>query len=123
MQPPAVAVLGAWHLLVWATRVRNVLADASLSGGDKAGQAGVAALFVLGGVALVALAATDRARSQPLVVRVLAVAGAAYWLVRTPFIATNDHPAGFIAVHVVLALVTAALSAWAFVSVPRHRAQ
>jgi hypothetical protein len=115
-------VLGAWHLLSWATRIRNVLTDDTLSTGDKTAQTTVAVLFVLGGLVLVTAsvalgrnAARDRAWSR--VVAALAVVGSLYWWARVPFIASNDHPGSFIAVHVTLAIITSALSFWAFASV------
>jgi hypothetical protein len=112
-----VVVLGAWHLLSWGTRIRNVLTDDTLSTGDKAAQTTVAVLFVLGGLTLVALGLTRLDPARARIVQGLAIAGSLYWWLRVPFIARNDHSGAFIAVHVTLAVITTALSWWAFASV------
>lgn len=102
-------VLSAWTLFVWVGRLRNIAADEALAGWELAWRAGLAAMFV--GLALAVVAAVFVSR---LALRSAAVAlaglGIVVWAVRGVDIALGDHPASFIAVHLVLAVVTTALS-------------
>ncbi len=108
--------LGAWTLLLWSTRVRNVLADAELAGWSKTWQLGISVIFVVVAIALVGLSlAKDQPPLQTLAKRLslgLAVFGSAWWAVRGINTLFNDHSFGFKAVHTVLALGTIAISAW-----------
>lgn len=104
--------LVAWTFLVWTTRISNIWGDDDLTDGEKWGRTGLAMSFTVLGLA-VAWAIWRRASwLRP---AVLALAGwtTAVWVVRAAGIATGDHEAAFIAVHVVLAVVSIALSALA----------
>ncbi len=104
-------VLAAWTLLLWTTRVRNILADDALTGWSRTWQLGAAIGFV---VAAVGLAVTSLLRPA-LAVRpgmALALFGAAWWIVRGTGVVLADHPLGFTVVHVVLAIGTVAIGAW-----------
>lgn len=93
--------LPIWTLLIWATRVRNVVAD----GG------GPAELIVPGVLTLLAVAALlDRRRG------LLALAGVtiAVWAVRLPLVLVRDHAAAFKVVHAVLAVVSVILAVLAW---------
>lgn len=102
------AWLVAWTVLVWATRIDNVVGDDELSAVDAAWRVGVAALFLVGAAALVA---TRRALGP----FVLWTCG--YWLVRGTQIIAADHDLGFTVVHTVLMVVSISLAggAWAWV--------
>jgi len=107
----AVYALAAWTLLVWTTRIRNILSDGG--GAD-------ALLVPLALTALAVWAVVDRRRGVP----VLAAATVAVWAVRVPFLLLRDHSAAFVAVHLVLAVVSVALAVWAVRSpsrAPRRR--
>ncbi len=68
---------------------------------------GAVALLVPGGLTALAVAAlVDRRRMAP----VLATATIAVWAVRLPLVLAHDHPAGFKAVHGVLALISVGLA-------------
>lgn len=106
--------LVAWTGFVWANRVANAVT------GDEATAARVvsivtAALFlVLAAAAAVVLVtrrhrALDRAGAGVLLA--LAVLSIVYWPVRMAQIAFGGHSVGFVAVHLVLGVVTVAL-AW-----------
>lgn len=95
-----VYALVAWTVLVWTTRVRNVL-----EGDDGAG----ALALPLAMTALAVFALLDRRRGVP----ALAGATVAVWAVRVPMILVRDHSAAFVAVHLVLAVVSVSLAAWA----------
>lgn len=103
----------AWTLFVWLGRIRNVAADPDLSGSARAWSLGMAVtLSLLAVVTLVAVA--TRTLADPIArgaALTLAAASSAIWVVRAIGIAGNEHSAGFIAVHLVLAAVTLALSA------------
>jgi hypothetical protein len=92
--------LVAWTVLIWATRVRNILED-----GGSVPELLVPALLVVLAVA----ALVDRSRALFLLV----AATVAVWAVRVPLIVTRDHSAAFVAVHVVLAVVSVSLAALA----------
>ena len=102
MRAPAV-FLAVWTLLVWAGRIRNAVgADEGL------GPVVLAVTFVV--LAVVVLASRC---ARP---AVLALAGwtTAVWAVRAVDIAVlSDHEAAFVVVHLVLAVVSIALAAWA----------
>ncbi|MGD9798393.1 MAG: hypothetical protein AB7H43_00185 [Acidimicrobiia bacterium] len=90
--------LAVWTLVVWATRVRNVVAD-----GGGAGEL----LVPVGLTALAVAALVDRRRGAS----VLAAATVAVWGVRLPLLLAHDHPGPFKVVHAVLAVVSIGLAA------------
>lgn len=110
---PATLALAAWTLLVWTTRIRNILGDDALSTGEQLRSSALALSFTV-----LALAAAHGAwhgtawRSR--VTQVFAAWTVGVWLVRGTGIAFGDHTAAFIAVHLVLAAVSIALSAVAW---------
>lgn len=93
-----VYALPIWTLLVWTTRIRNIVS------GDWSA---VDLLLPLG---LTVLAVVALVRRRP-GVQVLAAATVAVWAVRLPFVLVHDHPAGFKVVHAVLAVASFALAA------------
>ena len=96
----AVHALVAWTVLVWTTRIRNILSD----------DGGLTDLLLPRALtALAVLALVDRRRGVP----ALAGATVAVWAVRVPMILVHDHSAAFVAVHLVLAAVSVALAVWA----------
>lgn len=106
------AALAAWTLLTWTTRVPLAWGDDALTAAEKA----LATVPVLAFVALALVAAVALVRRSPRAgAAVTALAGwsVAYWLVRLPLILANDHPADFLVVHAVLAVVAGGLSALA----------
>ena len=109
---PATLALLAWTFLVWTTRINNIVADDDLDGGAKLGRLALALSFtVLGGAVLWAVA--KRATWRRAAVTALAVWTVVVWVVRAAGIAVGDHSAGFIAVHLVLAVVSTVLAALA----------
>jgi len=90
-------LLAGWTVLVWAGRVRNIVAaDGAL-----------AELLVPS--VLVALGVLTFARPRQ-VGTLLALATAAVWLVRVPLLLVHDHSAAFVIVHLVLATVSLTLA-------------
>jgi hypothetical protein len=109
-RPPATLALVVWTLFVWTTRIRNIWGDDALTGGEKWGRTGLAMSFTV--LALAAGHAAWHSTSwRTPVVKVFAAWTIAVWVVRSIGIATGDHDSGFIAVHLVLAVVSIALSA------------
>lgn len=113
------AVLAAWTLLVWTTRINNIWADDDLTGAGKAGRTALALAFT--GLAVAALLAWWRARRDPRAVdraKPLVVAFALWttgvWVIRAVQIALADHSAAFVAVHTALAVVSIGLAGWAW---------
>jgi hypothetical protein len=106
--------LGAWSVLSWGGRVRNILEDAELTTAGRAAWLVPAVVFVLGGA--VTLLAWWRAPAslRPGGLRSAVVAFAvwtiAYWALRMVLLVGNGHSAGFVAVHAVLAVVAATLA-------------
>lgn len=117
----AALALCGWTLLTWTTRVPLAWSDDALDTGEKLlATLPVLAFVVLAGVAAVALLR----RSPRAGAAVVALAGwsLAYWAVRLPLILLDDHPAGFLVVHAVLALVAGVLSVLALRSLSDRRA-
>jgi hypothetical protein len=102
-------LLAAWTLLVWTTRIGNILGDDGLDSGEKAGRTALALSFTALAV-LVVWAVLARSARRRLAVLALAGWSLGVWVVRAVGIVGGDHSAGFIAVHVVLAAVSIALS-------------
>ena len=111
-RPSATIALVVWTLLVWTTRIGNIWGDGTLSNGEKWGRTGLALSFtVLAGATAWAL----WRRAAWLRGATLALAGwtVAVWVTRAVGIATGDHEAAFIAVHLVLAAVSITLATMA----------
>ena len=105
----AVTALVVWTLLVWTTRIRNIWGDDALSDSEKWGRTALALSFTVLAVA-VAVALWRRRDWVGLAAKVLAGWTIGVWVVRSVGIATGDHEASFIAVHLVLAVVSCALA-------------
>jgi hypothetical protein len=102
--------LAGWTLFVWLTRVRNVVGDDDLGTAVRLGGLALAGSFVVLAALVLAGLREPAARLRR---RVGLLAGwtTAVWLVRGVAIATGGHAAGFVAVHLVLAVVSIALAA------------
>ncbi len=113
LRPPATVALVAWTFLVWTTRIRNIWTDDSLTTSEQWGRTALAGSFTVL-AALVAVALWRRAPWRRAAVGALAAWTTVVWVVRAVGIATADHEAGFIAVHLVLAVISIALSGLAW---------
>ena len=97
--------LVAWTLFVWTTRVGNIWNDASLSDAQKWGRTALALSFTaLAGAAGVAV--WRKLGWQRTAVVVLAAWTVVVWVTRSYGIAAGDHDGAFVAVHLVLAIVS-----------------
>lgn len=112
-RPHAAAVLVGWTFLVWTTRLRNIWADDALSDGDRWGRTMLALSFTALGV-LLAVGLLRRSAWASWAVRLLAGWTAGVWVVRSIGIATVDHEAAFVVVHLVLAAVSIGLAVLAW---------
>ena len=112
-RPPAAIALVLWTLLVWTTRIGNIWGDDDLTSGEKWGRTGLALSFTVLALA-VAHALWHRSAWLRPAVGALAAWTVVVWVVRAIGIATGDHEAAFIAVHLVLATVSIVLSAAAW---------
>jgi hypothetical protein len=119
-RPVAVVALVVWTVLVWTTRIGNIWGDEALSTSAKWGRTGLAGSFTLLAAA-VAWALWHRTTWLRPAVAALAGWTIAVWVVRAVGITTGDHEAAFIAVHLVLATVSIALSAWSWRSLVQIR--
>jgi hypothetical protein len=106
---PATIALVAWTLLVWTSRIGNIWGDAGLTTGEKWGRTGLALSFTALALAA-AHAVWHRTRWRDVAVKVLAGWTIGVWAVRSVGIAAGDHSGAFVAVHLVLAIVSIALS-------------
>jgi hypothetical protein len=104
--------LCAFTLLVWTTRIGNIWGDDDLTTGEKWGRTGLALSFTAL-VVVVGVAVVQRVAWRGIAVKVLAGWTVGVWVTRSFGIATGDHEAGFIAVHLVLAAASIALAALA----------
>jgi hypothetical protein len=107
-------VFGLWTLLVWATRIDNVVGDEDLTSAGKAARVALAASFVVLGLAVLAVWWRSRRRAptgaEAWLLRIAAAWTVAVWLVRGVQIALGDHRGAFIAVHTALAVVSIGLA-------------
>ncbi len=110
---PAIIALVGWTLFVWGGRVRNIIADDQLAGSEYLWRLCLAVgLVALALAAAIPLAVRSLARFQRPSALALATIGSLVWLARGVDILLGDHETAFIVVHLVLAAVTLALSAW-----------
>jgi hypothetical protein len=106
---PATLALGVWTLLVWTTRIGTIWGDDDLTDGERWGRTGLALSFTAL-VLVVGLAVYRRLPWRGLAVKALAGWTIGVWLTRSLGIATGDHDAAFVTVHLVLAAISIALS-------------
>jgi hypothetical protein len=118
-RPPAAVALAMWTVLVWTTRIGNIWGDDELTAGEKWGRTGLALSFTVLALA-VGHALWHRSSWLRAAVGALAAWTVVVWVVRSVGISTGDHEAAFIAVHLVLAAVSLALSAAAWLSTRRR---
>lgn len=114
---PAVA-LSVFTLLVWTTRIRNILTDDSLSTSGQVGRIALSLTFTAFAVAVLWLwwqgrSSTRVPEGASLVVRLFAAWTIAVWAVRVVQIASAGHDAAFVAVHTLLAVASTVLAVWA----------
>ena len=107
-------------LFVWLGRIRNALVDPALQGSDRVGPLLLAMTFVVPALVLAVGWVVALRRSSPLApwaawtLWALAVWTVGVWAVRIVDIAfAGDHSIGFVAVHVVLAVVSSGCALWA----------
>ena len=101
--------LAVWSLFVWTTRIRNIWTDDELSAGEQWSRTALSLSFTVLAVGVLYAGLRDRPWRRSIVL-VLGGWTIAVWVVRSIGIATADHDGAFIAVHLVLALVSAALA-------------
>jgi hypothetical protein len=123
-----VSVFGAWSTLVWTTRIRNIWGDVLLSTEEKAAYTVIALVFVGLGIGVFFVGISLRRwfpqRSDVIAVGVLGGWTLGVWASRVIDIAFGgDHEAPFIAVHVLLAVVSVALAVWSWRVVAEARNQ
>ena len=84
------AILVIWTLAIWGSRIRNIVADDELAGGERALALGVAGALLLAAVAT-AFALRVRPSWQGPALLALVVLGIARWTFRGPFILLGDE--------------------------------
>jgi len=105
-------LLAGWTVLVWTTRIGNILGDDDLDTGEKVGRIALALSFTALAL-LIVWAVLTRSPRRRLAIVALAGWSVGVWVVRAVGIVGGDHSAAFIAVHLVLAGVSFVLSWWA----------
>ena len=114
---PAALALVAWTFFVWTTRIANIWRDEDLSTREQVGRTALALSFTVLAVAvLVTLwrGSAPASRASRVAVGALAAWSVAVWVVRDVRIAFGDHDAAFVAVHVVLGVVSVVLAVLAW---------
>jgi hypothetical protein len=110
----AVPLLLGWTLLVWVSRIRNILDDDGLSGGGRAWRLGAAVVFVVL-AAVVFVARRRRSRRATALLGGLVVWTVGWWSIRgVGILLDGNHDAGFKLVHTVLMVGSIALAMWAW---------
>ncbi len=111
--------LAAWSVLVWASRIRNVLANDELTTAGTTWRLAAALVFIVGGLAL-GYAIVTKQQWLRQVTLALAVWTTIWWLVRGIGILLDpNHDAAFKAVHTALMAVSLGLAGWAATHVRR----
>jgi hypothetical protein len=103
-----VVLFGAWNVLMWGARVRNIVIDPDLDATARLLWSVPAVFFAVGG----ATALLHRFVGGAVVRRVVLVTAAGtvlYWPVRTVLLLGNGRSRGFVVVHLVLAVVSVGL--------------
>lgn len=102
-----------WTLLVWLSRIRNIVGNDDLDATGQTVRLVVAAIFISGAVA-VAVLSWRNLTARDTVLRIFIVWTVGYWLIRGTGILLDDHGAGFKTIHTVLAVVSIglALASW-----------
>lgn len=106
--------LGIWTVVIWGSRLRNILNDDELTGGALALALSIAVGFVALGLGLLASLVFEPSWRR-LLLGILVVGGIVRWTVRGPLILiSSEWEVSFKVVHTILWLVTVALSvaAW-----------
>ena len=107
-----IGAFGAWTLLMWAGRIRNVANDTTLTSVQRnVTLIPVMGFVAMGVVTLIVAMPTMTQRVRRYVVNAAAVVTWAFWGLRLIQIATRgDHSLGFVAVHVVLGTISGILA-------------
>jgi hypothetical protein len=108
-------VFVAWTLFVWATRIRNIWTDDTLTTSGQLGRTALVLAFVVPAVAVaVGLVRRRGAPWLTWVIRGFAAWTVGFWVVRLVGIVLHGQSAAFVAVHAVLGLVSSvlAIAAW-----------
>lgn len=100
MARPLVGINAVWMVFVWTTRLRNA---------DGEWGPSTLSIMCLLGAAVLAVAAV-RGGGWLRAITPIAATHAAIWVVRAVQIAAGDHSGAFIAVHLVLAVISTLLS-------------
>lgn len=107
-------VLVLWTVLIWGSRLRNIVADDDLEGFDRVVSLGIALTLLVAAIA-VAIALRSSAQWTRFALGVLVIVGIARWTIRGPIILISDEwELGFKVVHTVLWLVTVILGVLAW---------
>ena len=124
----AVGTFLLWTLFVWGGRIRNALGDPELDDGGRTGPLLLSVSFVVPSVVLVVAVIVAQRRRRSLapaasaLLRVLVAWTTVLWLFRAgDIVLTSDEGVAFVVVHVVLAVVSIALGAWAVAEDRRAR--
>lgn len=104
-------VLAVWTLLLWSTRIRNIVDDTALVGWSRTWQFGISVVFIVVAAVLGVLSLVRPSSAIGLGL-ILAVFGSGWWIVRGAGVVLADHDLAFTVVHVALAIGTVAISAW-----------
>lgn len=110
---------GVWSMVVWALRTVSLWRDLLLSTDEKVVMTVMAAVFVVLGLA-VALIGLGLRKWPPTRVDVVTVGVLGGWTCGVWFlrmlemVASGDHSAPFIIVHLVLAVISCGLAAWSW---------
>lgn len=115
-RPVAFACFAGVTLLIWTTRIRNLYGpDNDVVGAAKAATLAMSIVMLALGVAVAMLAVRPTSNAvQQRVVGAAAGVTTVVWVVRGTSIALGDRSAAFIVVHLVLALGSIAVAAWAW---------
>lgn len=117
-----VGPLVVWTVFVWASRIRNIWTDESLTTQGQVVRTVIAIVFLCFAVAVARMLwvrrGDDLGRGDRALLGSFVVWTVGFWLVRGVGIIVDDHSASFTAIHTVLMVISWGLSwlAWSAVS-------
>lgn len=115
VRPRAAWPFVVWTLVLWVSRIRNVLRDDDLDGFGTAWRLGAALIFIALAAAGGYWAAGGRRLGASLPIVVLSLWTFGYWLIRGGGILIDgNHDLGFKAIHTILWAVSWGLGAMAW---------
>ena len=119
MLKPVVS-LAIWTMLIWLNRIVNIIQEEQ----NNSSTLYFAVFFVISGLilAIVGYLWSEAKLSTEFlasIIYIISFLGCSRWIYRTFIVLQQDYSAGFKTIHIILALITVALSSWASIKITK----